>query len=47
MSHKWDENTTLRFVEEYRQHECLWNAHYGFYKNKQARKTPAVQLPTQ
>ncbi|KAL4153005.1 hypothetical protein QTP88_000838 [Uroleucon formosanum] len=37
MTHKWNEDTTLKFVEEYRQHECLWNIHYNLYKNKQAR----------
>lgn len=36
MTHKWNEDTTLKFVEEYRQYKCLWNLHYNLYKNKQA-----------
>lgn len=39
MNQKWDENTTLKFVEEYRHHEYLWNVHYVLYKNKQARES--------
>jgi len=37
MSNKWSENTTINFVEEYMNHECLWNVNNPLYKNKQCR----------
>lgn len=35
---RWNEDTTLRFVREYRERECLWNTRTNIYKNKQARE---------
>jgi len=35
MSNKWSENTTINFVKEYMNHECLWNVNNPLYKNKQ------------
>jgi hypothetical protein len=37
MGSKWTENTTTKFVELYRENECLWNTQYIIYRHKQAR----------
>lgn len=39
MAGKWTEESTLKFVELYRDHECLWNTQLLVYRNKQARAT--------
>lgn len=36
---KWSETETLKFVELYRIHECLWNIHSPDYKNKVMKRT--------
>lgn len=33
MSTKLNENTTVKFVEEYRSDECCWNVNNPLYKN--------------
>ena len=33
MTFKWDENVTLKFLEEYKKHECLWNPNSAQYYN--------------
>lgn len=35
---KWPENTTIKFVSEYVNHDCLWNHENPSYKNKQIRE---------
>ncbi|KAI4455587.1 hypothetical protein MML48_9g00001466 [Holotrichia oblita] len=43
MANKWkNEDTTIKFVEYYREHECLWNVSLPIYKNKQPRES-AIQ----
>ncbi|XP_047991563.1 uncharacterized protein LOC125230463 [Leguminivora glycinivorella] len=37
MSNKWNEDETLKFVQLYREHECLWDKRCDAYKNKQMR----------
>lgn len=36
---KWSEAETIKFVELYRIHECLWNIHSADYKNKVMKRT--------
>lgn len=39
--YRWAENTTIKFVEEYLKHDCLWDSRHVSYKNaktKEARK---------
>lgn len=36
---RWTENTTMKFVEAYRERPCLWNVKDAIYKNKHARDT--------
>lgn len=37
MAAKWDSETTIKFIQEYKLHECLWNCKSPTYKNKQMR----------
>lgn len=39
MAGKWDSETTVKFVQEYKLHECLWNFKSPKYKSKQLRET--------
>ncbi|XP_050310796.1 uncharacterized protein LOC126746528 [Anthonomus grandis grandis] len=34
---RWSEDTTIKFVEGYRERRCLWDTRATIYKNKQAR----------
>lgn len=38
MSEKWDAETTIKFIQEFKQYECLWNLKHISYKNKQMRE---------
>lgn len=38
MSIKWSESDTLKFVDLYHKHDCLWNYRMEVYKNKDARE---------
>lgn len=44
MSFRWNEDTTLKFVGYYLQHECLWNVKSELYKNKQSKQSAYVNL---
>lgn len=39
MTEKWNSETTIKFVQELRTHECLWNVKCKMYKNKQMRES--------
>lgn len=39
MTEKWSSETTIKFVQELRTHECLWNVKREVYKNKQMRES--------
>lgn len=41
---KWSEEETCKFVELYREAECLWNLASPNYKNKQERQTAIENL---
>lgn len=44
MSFRWSEETTLKFVSKYVQHECLWNIKSPHYKNKQMKQSAYLDL---
>lgn len=37
MAKKWNAQTTIKFIEELKSHECKWNTKDSSYKNKQIR----------
>lgn len=37
MFYKWDENTTLKFLNIYRKYPCLWNPHHVKYYDCSAK----------
>jgi hypothetical protein len=39
MPARWNDEITCKFVELYKEHECLWNMHSNEYRNKNARQT--------
>ncbi|KAK9719497.1 Alcohol dehydrogenase transcription factor Myb/SANT-like [Popillia japonica] len=41
---RWNEETTLKFVQEYRERPCLWNTRASIYKNKQAREAAYKEI---
>nr|CAI5826646.1 unnamed protein product [Callosobruchus analis] len=44
MSFRWSEETTLKFVEKYLEHECLWNIKSTHYKNKIMKESAYLDL---
>ena len=38
-NNKWNCETTVKFIQLYKQHPCLWNFKSADYKNKQKRDT--------
>ncbi|XP_045785921.1 uncharacterized protein LOC123881249 [Maniola jurtina] len=44
MSFRWSEDTTLKFVSLYIQHECLWNFKSPQYKNKHIKQSAYLDL---
>lgn len=44
MSRKFNEEDTLKFVQLYREHECLWDKRCDAYKNKEMRTSALEQL---
>lgn len=38
MSEKWNAETTIKFIQEFKQYECLWNPKHVSHKNKQMRE---------
>lgn len=44
MSFRWGEDTTVKFVTKYLEHECLWNVKSSLYKNKPIKQSAYVDL---
>lgn len=44
MPRKFNEEDTLKFVQLYREHECLWDKRCDAYKNKEMRASALEQL---
>lgn len=38
MAEKWNAETTIKFLQEFKQYECLWNPKHVSYKNKHMRE---------
>jgi len=38
MAEKWNAQTTIKFIEEFKSHKCLWNTKHSSYKNKHMRE---------
>lgn len=41
---RWNEETTLKFVQLYREKPCLWDIKTPIYKNKQARDSAYKEI---
>ncbi|XP_050307424.1 uncharacterized protein LOC126744118 [Anthonomus grandis grandis] len=44
MCAKWTEDITVKFVELYKEEECLWNTQLVIYRNKQARESAIKRI---
>ncbi|XP_060809924.1 uncharacterized protein LOC106140308 [Amyelois transitella] len=44
MSFRWSEETTLKFVSIYIEHDCLWNVKSPCYKNKQKKQSAYLDI---
>lgn len=44
MAERWNSETTIKFIEEFRSYECLWNTKSSTYKNKQMRQTSLQKI---
>jgi hypothetical protein len=44
MAAKWDIATTIAFIQEYKEHECLWNFKSPLYKNKHMREAAYKEI---
>jgi cytoplasmic iron level regulating protein YaaA (DUF328/UPF0246 family) len=44
MPARWNDEITCKFVELYKEHECLWNMHSNEYRNKNARQTASEKI---
>lgn len=40
---KWDEEITFKFVEIFKEQECLWDLTSAQHRNKQARETALLK----
>nr|CAI5836776.1 unnamed protein product [Callosobruchus analis] len=41
---RWNEVTTLKFSEEYRERRCLWDTRAAIYKSRQARDSAYKEI---
>lgn len=41
---RWPEELTIRFVELYKSHECLWNVHSPEYKDREFKRMALVNI---
>jgi hypothetical protein len=44
MPARWNDKLTCKYVELYREHECLWNMNSTLYKRKDARQGPLEEI---
>lgn len=44
MANRWSEDTTVKFVLLYREHDCLWNIKSQLYRNKHAREAALLNI---
>ena len=41
---RWNDELTYKYVELYKEHECLWNMNSTLYKRKYARKSALEEI---
>lgn len=41
---KWSSETTLKFIQEYKTHECLWDFKSTVYRDKHRRDAAYIKL---
>lgn len=41
---RWSEDTTMKFVQEYLKHECLWDVRNEQYQNRQKRQLAYLKI---
>lgn len=46
MSTKWDYKTTIKFIQEYKSHDCLWDFKSLSYRNKHMRESTYRNIVT-
>ncbi|XP_018567255.1 uncharacterized protein LOC108907902 [Anoplophora glabripennis] len=44
MANKWNSETTLKFIQEYKSHLCLWDFKFENYKNRQMREAAILTI---
>ena len=44
MAFRWSEDTTIKFISKYLEHESLWNIKSPQYKNKQIKQRAYADL---
>lgn len=44
MSERWSVETTIKFIQQFRQYECLWNPKHASYKNKHLREASLEKI---
>jgi hypothetical protein len=44
MPARWNDELTYKYVELYKEHECLWNMNSTLYKRKDARQSALEEI---
>ena len=44
MPARWNDEITCKYVELYKEHECLWNMNSTQYKRKDARQSALEEI---
>ena len=44
MPARWNDELTCKYVELYKEHECLWNMNSTLYKRKDARQSALEEI---
>jgi len=44
MPARWNDELTYKYVELYKEHECLWNTNSTLYKRKDARQSALEEI---
>ena len=44
MPARWNHELTCKYVELYKEHECLWNMNSTLYKRKDARQSELEEI---
>jgi hypothetical protein len=44
MPARWNDELTCKYVELYKEHECLWNMNSTLYRRKDARKSALEEI---